>query len=215
MSLAPIRLGSDARATLDAETRAPMSAYAKTALAAAAGVAMGLAATWFVTAREFPFGAAHSGSWTAWPKTGAADADPYARAIVARRADVPLGNGEGIVFIAHRDADERPLDGRCEYRFEGAMPAARLWTLAVYTPGGRIADVSGEHRELTSAGVLRSSRGEVEIVAASSARAGNWLAVPPARPFALALTLYDAAASPTQTSLEGLGLPAIRRAACS
>jgi hypothetical protein len=204
-----------ARARLDAETRAPMSAYAKTALAASFGIALGLAATYVVTAREFPFGAARSGSWTAWPRSGAMDVDPYARAIVARKADVPLGNGEGIVFVAHADADDRPLDGRCDYSLEGAMPAARLWTLAAYTPKGRIADVNDGHRELTSANVLRSSDGEARIVAAPFARAGNWLAVPHARPFALALTLYDAAASPTQTSLEGLPLPTIRRGACS
>ena len=51
----------------------------------------------------FPFGAAHSGPWTSWPTAGSADADPYARAIIARQAATPLGNGEGLSFFAATD----------------------------------------------------------------------------------------------------------------
>ena len=49
--------------------------------------------------------------WTVWPKAGAFDADPYTRAIVARKADSPLGNGEGFVFVAREDSDGAALDG--------------------------------------------------------------------------------------------------------
>lgn len=214
MSVSPVRFGADPRVRLD-EIRAPMSAYAKTAIAAMAGVALGLAATFFTTGGDFLFGAARSDAWTAWPKAGAFDADPYTRAIIARKAEAPLGNGEGLVFIARDDSDGAKLDGSCEYRIEGAMPVARLWTLSAYTPEGKLLRVDDGHNLATSSGVVRAAGGEVEIVVSPGARPGNWLAVPPGRPFSLALTLYDAAASPTITSLEGLAMPKIRKVACS
>ena len=205
---------SFATGRLESDTRAPLSAYAKSAIAAIVGVTIGLAATWFATGRDFVFGAAKSGPWIAWPKTGAQDADPYARAIIARQAEAPLGNGEGILFVAREDSEGRPLDGSCEYALEGQMPVARLWTLALYTPQGRMLGAVEGHREITSADILRSSRGESAMAVAPSVRAGNWLATARGKPFALALTLYDASASPTQTSLEGLSLPGIRRGEC-
>ena len=85
MSLFAAHFGND--------TRAPLSAYAKSAIAAAVGVALGLVATHLTTEKDYLFGAARSGPWTAWPKAGAFDADPYAHAVIARQANVPLGNG--------------------------------------------------------------------------------------------------------------------------
>jgi hypothetical protein len=206
MSLFPVRFDSD--------TRAPLSAYAKSAIAATVGVALGLLATHLTTDKEYVFGAARSGPWTAWPKAGAFDADPYTRAVIARQANVPLGNGEGIVFVAHDDSGGAPLNGACDYAIEGATPIARLWTLAVYAPDGRILTPGNSRSEITSTSILRSSSGATGIAVASSARAGNWLATLKGKPFSLALTLYDAAASPTQTSLEGLALPTIRKGEC-
>ncbi len=206
MTIAPSRLNVD--------PRTPIGAYAKAAIVALAGVAIGLAATYVSTAGVHLFGAAASGPWTAWPKTGAMEADPYARAAIARRAEVPLGNGEGVAFIARTDSAGAPLDGACDYVIEGQPPVARFWTLAVYTPSGRLIGEAPGRRELTSSDVLRGPNGEAAIVVAPTARAGNWLAAPKGRPFALALSLYDVAASPTRTSLEALALPTIRKGDC-
>ncbi|MDE2363652.1 MAG: DUF1214 domain-containing protein [Hyphomicrobiales bacterium] len=198
----------------NSELGAPFSAYAKTAIAAASGVCIGLVATWVTTGRDFIFGAAQSGPWVAWPKTGGADADPYARAILARQAEAPLANGEGIVFIAHKDSAGAPLDGACAYTIEGAFPVARLWTVSLYRPGGAIIrDGDGPH-EIMSTTVVRAQDGNVTLTIAPTARAGNWLEAPRGRPFAIALSLYDAAASPTQSSLSALSMPSIRSAGC-
>ena len=40
------------------------------------------------------------GPWQAWPKLGSPEADPYMRAILAHRGDVPLATGEGLGFTA-------------------------------------------------------------------------------------------------------------------
>lgn len=196
------------------ETRSRLSAYAKTAIAGLVGVGLGLTATFVATFGVFPFGAAHSGPWTSWPKAGSTEADPYARAIIARRAATPLGNGEGLAFIATTDDAGRPLEGSCEYRLTGAPPVARLWTLNLFTPEGRLLPPGPGRRAISSDLLLRSAKGDFEIVVAPSARAGNWLSTPIGTPFAISLSLYDTSVSPTQTSLEGLKLLSIARGDC-
>ena len=196
------------------ETRSRLGAYAKTGIAGLVGVGLGLAATFVATFGAFPFGAAHSGPWTSWPKAGSADADPYARAIIARQAATPLGNGEGLSFFAATDDEDRPLDGACEYRLAGSPPVARLWTLNLFTPDGRLLAPGPGRRSLSSDQLLRSAKGDFEIVVAPSARAGNWLSTAGGAPFAISLNLYDTNVSPTQTSLEGLTLLSIKRGAC-
>lgn len=196
------------------ETRSRLSAYAKTAIAGLVGVGLGLAATYVATFGALPFGAAHSGPWTAWPKAGSAEADPYARAIIARQAATPLGNGEGLTFVAATDDAGLPLDGACEYKITGSPPVARLWTLNLYTPEGRLLAPGPGHRSISSDQILRSAKGDFEIVIAPSARAGNWLSTPNGAPFAITLNLYDTNVSPTQTSLEGLKLLSITRGDC-
>ena len=54
------------------------------------------------------------GSWTAWPKTGTVDADPYARAAIARIGRLPIALGDGVSFTALSDDNGRLLDGRCD-----------------------------------------------------------------------------------------------------
>ncbi len=197
------------------ETRSRMGAYAKSAIAGLVGVGLGLAATYVATSGAFPFGAAHSGPWTSWPKAGAIDSDPYARAIIARQAAAPLGNGEGLAFVATTDDAGRPLDGACEYTLAGTPPVARLWTINLFTPEGRLLPPGPGYRALSSDQILRAATGEFEIVVAPSARAGNWLSSPAGSPFAISLNLYDTSVSPTQTSLEGLKLLSIARGKCS
>src|SRR5881394_3217711 len=46
----------------------------------AVAAAFGLGLTQFALTRGTAFGAITIGAWTAWPKTGTADIDPYARA---------------------------------------------------------------------------------------------------------------------------------------
>ena len=65
--------------------------------------AIGLGATWFTLTRGVAFGALTIGAWTAWPKSGSVDIDPYARASIARSGELPIGTGDGIAFYAHTD----------------------------------------------------------------------------------------------------------------
>ena len=62
--------------------------------------AVGLGATWLTLTRGVAFGSLNIGAWTAWPKSGSVDIDPYARANIARTGELPTGMGDGVAFYA-------------------------------------------------------------------------------------------------------------------
>src|ERR1700733_1469409 len=93
--------------------------------------AIGLGATWLTITRGVAFGSMTIGAWTAWPKSGSVDIDPYARAIIARTGELPLGTGDGVAFYARTDDAGHNFDGRCTFTVRGTTPAARYWTLTL------------------------------------------------------------------------------------
>lgn len=198
----------------DDETRTRLSVYGKSLVAGLVGVALGLAATFVATYADYPFGAANSGPWASWPRTGSTEADPYAQAIIARQAQAPLGSGEGLSFVARTDDDGRPLVGDCAYTLAGSPPVARLWTLGLFTPEGGLLPPGPGRRAISSDELLRATDGSFVLAVAPTARSGNWLATHAGAPFALALNLYDTSVSPTQTALTGLSLLSIKRGDC-
>jgi hypothetical protein len=180
-----------------------------------AALGLGLAATAFALRGEPGFDAVRLGPWTTWPHLGAAEIDPYERAVVASAGLAPMGVNEGLLFLARVDESGAPLDSRCAYRIAGTDLPARLWTLAAYRADGRPAPNLADRQGLTSAGLLRASGGDFVIEAARQARPGNWLPLGDDPNFVLALRLYQAGASTLSKAYEGLSLPTISREACS
>src|SRR5580693_7957361 len=103
--------------------------------------ALGLGTTWLSLTRGVAFGSLTIGAWTAWPKSGSQDIDPYAHATIARDGELPIGIGDGVSFFAKTDDTGRDLDGRCTFLVTGMTPAARYWTVTLYSPtGGLVAN---------------------------------------------------------------------------
>ena len=115
---------------------------------------VGLGTTWLTLSRGTAFGALPIGAWTAWPKTGTSDADPYARASIARSGELPVGAGDGVAFIAKADDNGRALDGRCDVVVAGTTPQARFWTLTLYDPNGKLVANSVDRQGFTSQEIL-------------------------------------------------------------
>jgi hypothetical protein len=178
------------------------------------GTLLGLALTFFTLERGFGFGAVRAGPWTGWPKTGSADIDPYARALLSRTGAIPLGTGEGISFLARADSDGAPLDPRCEYSLKGPMPPARFWTLSVFTPNGALIENAAKRYGFTSAEILRASDAPAEIILASTAHPGNWLPTSPTSPYVVVLRLYDSVLSATAASLDSSVMPKLVKGFC-
>ncbi|RAI33111.1 DUF1214 domain-containing protein [Rhodoplanes serenus] len=153
--------------------------------------AIGLGATWLTLTRGVAFGAVTLGAWTAYPRAGSADIDPYARAAVSRGGLLPLGLGDGVAFLARTDDAGRALDGRCNVRVAGTTPQARYFTLTLYRPDGALVANSLGRYGFTSQELVRQSDGSFEIVLAPRARPGNWLPTGGVERYILLLRLYD------------------------
>ena len=176
---------------------------------------VGLGTTWLTLTRGVAFGALSIGAWTAWPKSGSVDIDPYARAIVSRTGQLPVGTGDGVAFYARSDDAGNAFDGRCTFVISGSTPAARYWTLTLYDAEGRPVANTIDRHGFTSAEIVREADGRFAISVAPRARPGNWLPTGGIEQFVLVWRLYDTPIGvATRTTKEG-PMPSIARKDCS
>jgi hypothetical protein len=182
--------------------------------ALAIAAVIGLGTTWLALNRGVAFGAVPIGSWTAWPKTGTRDIDPYARAAIARSGELPVGSGDGIAFVARADDSGRALDGRCDVLVSGITPQARFWTITLYDPQGHLVANSIDRHGFTSQEIVRRYDGSFQIIAAPRARAGNWLPTGGVDSYMLVLRLYDTPVGVATRAAREVPMPAISVGAC-
>lgn len=185
-----------------------------TLFALAVAAAVGLGATYFTLTRGAAFGALTIGSWTAWPKTGTADADPYARATIARTGQLPVALGDGVSFTAQTDDTGNQLDGRCETVLSGVTPAARFWTLTLYNADGDLVTNSVERYGFSSQEIVRHADGSFEIVVAPRPSPGNWLPTGGTERYTLVLRFYDTAVGVSTKAGRELPMPHITSRGC-
>ena len=201
--------------------------------ALALGAGLGLATANWATRGRSPFGGVTLNAWTAWPKIGARDADPYVRAIHARTGEVPLALGEGLLLTALTDDSGRRLDPSCRYRIAGATPPSRAWTLTVERRGRARADAATDAAKtegsktdgagdagaprtgFTSTEVLRDRDGRFAVTLGPVVQPGNWLPMPAGEgSIRLVLRLYDTPVAASTGVLEREGVPSITREDC-
>ena len=186
----------------------------KTLATAAIGIGLGLFSTWLAVERGYGFGAVNAGPWTAWPKSGSSEADPYARAVVARSAEIPLGLAEGLTFVARQDDAGALLDPKCDYRVSGPLPPARTWTMTLMTPRGGLIDNPVHRFGFTSGEIVREKSQSIDIAVSRYASAGNWLPLGQQVPFVLALRLYDTIVRASASAIDAAAMPSITRGTC-
>jgi hypothetical protein len=177
-------------------------------------LALGLGSVSWVTQKTYPLGGVKAGPWVAWPRIGSRDADPYARAIDARSATIPLALGEGLTVTADTDGTGQPLQARCTYQIVGDTPAARAWTLSLYDEAGRLPVNDAARGGFTSSEILRETDGTFVIVMGPEARPGNWLPTPAGGRLSLILRLYETPAAAASAALDAKSLPSITRLGC-
>jgi hypothetical protein len=182
------------------------------ALAVAALV--GLGSTYFALSRGAAFGALSIGSWTAWPRTGTIDADPYARATIARTGQLPMALGDGVSFSASADDSGRTLDGRCNVIVSGITPAARFWTLTLYNVSGELVANSVGRYGFTSEEVVRNADGSFAVDVGPRASPGNWLPTGGIERYELVLRFYDTAIGIATRASRELPMPAVKTRRC-
>jgi hypothetical protein len=185
-----------------------------TLFALVVAAAVGLGATYFALTRGAAFGPLTIGSWTAWPKTGTVDADPYAQASIARSGRLPTALGDGVAFTATSDDKGRVLDGRCAVVLSGVTPAARFWTLTLYNLDGGLVANSLNRYGFTSQEIVRHADGSFEIVMAPRANPGNWLPTGGVERYQLLLRLYDTAVGVSTKAGREVPMPAVTARSC-
>ena len=177
--------------------------------ALAVAALIGLGATWLALTRGTSFGAVTIGAWTAWPKSGTRDIDPYSRAAIARSGELPVGSGDGVAFVARTDDTGKPFDGRCEVHINGTTPQARFWTLTLYDPLGRLIGNAVDRQGFTSQEIVRNADGSFDIIAAPRTRAGNWLPTNGVDNYLLVLRLYDSPVGVATRAAREAPMPAV------
>jgi hypothetical protein len=175
---------------------------------------IGLGATWMTSTRGASFGSITVGAWTARPRTGTAEIDPYSRASVARSGELPIGTGDGITFMAATDDKGRTLDGRCDVVITGTTPPARFWTLTLYDTQGQLVANSLQRYGFTSQEIVRSSDGNFDVRIAARARAGNWLPTGGLDKYMLVMRLYDTPVGVATRGQREAPMPSIATTGC-
>jgi hypothetical protein len=175
---------------------------------------VGLGATYFALSRGAAFGGLKIGAWSAFPRTGTVDADPYARATIARSGQLPTGLGDGVAFTALSDDAGRPLDGRCDVVLSGTTPTARFWTVALYDLAGNLVANSVNRFGFTSQEIVRSADGTFAIAVSPRADAGNWLPTGGIERYRLMLRLYDTPVGVSTRAGKEVPMPAITTESC-
>lgn len=183
-------------------------------VALALAAAVGLGSTWMTTTRGTELGTLTIGAWTARPRTGTVDIDPYSRATITRNGELPIGTGDGIAFSATTDDRKKPLDGRCDVVVSGVTPAARFWTLSLYDNKGRLVANTLQRYGFTSQEIVRGADGGFEIRVASRSRAGNWLPTGGIERYSLMLRLYDTPVGVATRTKRDAPMPQIATVGC-
>ncbi len=176
--------------------------------------AIGLGTTWMALTQGIAYGGVSIGAWTAWPKNGTSGIDPYARAIVARTGELPVGSGDGVAFYARADDSGQALDGRCDVLLSGITPQARFWTLTLYDFDGHLVANSVRRHGFTSQEVIRKSDGSFDIMVGPRARPGNWIPTGGAERYQLVLRLYDTPIGMATRSSSEVPMPTLRKGPC-
>jgi hypothetical protein len=194
--------------------RRPLSSAALVIHAVSIALLLGLGSAFWAVSGDYPFGRVRAGAWQAAPRVGSREADPYARAVLARNAEIPLAIGEGLTLTATEDDAGRPLDAKCAYQIGRVAPQARFWTMTAYDAEGRPMSSELQRSGFTSAEVLRDREGGFSIVISREPMPGNWLRTPEAGRVGLALRLYDTPVATGSATLDARALPGVERLDC-
>jgi len=184
-------------------------------LAFAVAASVGLGTTLYALQESTPFGSFTVGAWTAWPRTGTADIDPYARALIARSGELPMGAGDGVAFVATKDDNGAALDGRCDVIVSGVTPQARFWTLTLYDPEGKLVGNALNRHGFSSQEIVRKSDGAIEITVAPRARTGNWLPSGGVDRYTLVMRFYDSPIGVASRTGRETPMPSVKVQSCT
>ncbi len=152
------------------------------------------------------------GPWMHWTMLGRTDADPYARAHVARKGLLPIASNFETSYRADVDSSGARLSSSCEYSLviEGAQGG--FWSIAAYSNKGLLVPNAADRYAFNSWTATKELDGRALITLARDARPGNWLPIGGGSQINLVLTVANTAEQGTPAQLKRL--PEIERHGC-
>lgn len=185
-------------------------------LAIIVGVGAGLlSARWIMTTPVGSFAQARGGIWRTSLGVGSIEANPYIRAVVARRGLLGLSAKETIYYNTSIDADGRTLREACDYEISGGPLPARWWSITLYVHDDFLA-VNADNAPSIDATTIVTARSGAWTGRMGRERAGaaNWMSSKAAGDMALNIRMYNPDPTVMASPLE-IDLPVIKRLGCA
>lgn len=193
-----------------------LGTIARWSLAIILGLAAGvLSARWVVMSPGGSFAQARDGVWRTSLDVGSTKANPYIRAVVARRGLLGLSARETIYYNASTDAEGRPLREACDYEISGGGLPARWWSITLYAHDDFLAVNQDGAPSIDATTVVAGPGGAwTGRIGRERAGAANWLSSKAAGDLVLSIRLYNPAPTVLAHPLE-VDLPRIKRLGCA
>lgn len=151
-----------------------------------------------------------AGPWKQWTMLGRSDADPYARAYMARKGLVPVAATVEQAYFADSDSAGGWLNTSCEYRVVVGHAKGGWWSIAAYSKKGMLVANAADRYAFNVDTAMPEVDGRAVVTLARDARPGNWLPIGGSGPVTVVLSVQP---SPEQEK-SGLALPEIERIGC-
>lgn len=185
-------------------------------LAIVVGLAAGLlSARWVMTTPAGSFASTRGGIWRTSLDVGSTTANPYVRAVVAKRGLLGLSARETIYYNASIDADGQTLREACDYEISGRRLPARWWSITLYADDDFLAVNPDGAPSIDATTVAAGPSGAwTGRIGRRRSGAANWISSKAAGEFALSIRMYNPAPAVMAHPLD-VDLPVIKRLDCT
>jgi hypothetical protein len=174
---------------------------------------LGYGTAWTMMEHDSRVSTRRYGPWLEWSSLGRTDADPYARAHIARRGMLPLASSYETRYLANTDSSGGALTSSCEYAIMIDLAQNSFWSIAAYSSKGSLVPNAAERYAFNSWTAMRETDGKAMVTLARDARPGNWLPIGGGSQINIVLTVanaVDGGNAPAQPK----PLPEITRQGC-
>lgn len=167
--------------------------------------------------------ALQNGAWHTDPDIGSDQANPYARAAVARAGLLALNKSETVYFTAMNDDAGEPLSTACHYRLVGKPLDTRWWSITAYGPDHYLIENPANRYSQAKNTVTRGADNGFVINVSPDGSGENGIPTGftgarnddnQGTRFSLTLRLYNPSEA-SYSSLAGIALPTIVKEGCS
>jgi hypothetical protein len=133
--------------------------------------------------------------WMGSKLAGAAAADPFTRAMIAKGGLLALNRSETIYFTLSKDEHGKPLTQNCAYQLRGGAFPARWWSVTIYAADDFLPRNQDGAQSIDDTRTQKDPGGgwtaAVQLQRPAPGGPPNWISTWGAGKFSLTLRLYN------------------------